>query len=57
MSERKETATDRYKKKTIKQFKFELNRNTDAELLEWFEAQPNKQGLIKALLKKEMGAK
>ncbi len=44
----------KWKKENAKIFAFRLYRNTDADLLAWFEKQENKQGLIKRLLREEM---
>ena len=43
-----------YVKRTYKQIKFELNRNTDKDLIEFLETVDNKQGLLKRLLREEM---
>lgn len=42
-----------YEKRTVKQCKFELNKNTDADIIEFLETVDNKQGLIKRLLREE----
>lgn len=36
------------------QFRLKLNKNTDAELIEWLNSQPNKQGYIKELMLADM---
>ena len=46
-----------YIKRSYKQIKFELNKNTDADILDFLETVPNKQGLIKKLLREEMARK
>lgn len=51
---RKETPQDRYKKKNIKQVKLDLNINTDQDIIEWLDKQPNKQGTIKQLIRREI---
>lgn len=43
-----------YLKKTIKQIKFGLNRNTDADIIEFLNGVDNVQGLLKRLLREEM---
>lgn len=48
-----ETSQARYSKKNIRQFIIRLNYNTDTEVLEMLENEPNKQGLIKRLLYEE----
>lgn len=51
---RKETPQDRYKKKNIKQVKLDLNINTEQDIIEWLNKQPNKQGKIKELIRREI---
>lgn len=46
-----------YIKRAYKQIKLELNKNTDADILDFLETVPNKQGLIKKLLREEMARK
>ena len=53
-SMRKETPQDRYKKKNIKQVKLDLNINTEQDIIEWLNKQPNKQGTIKQLIRREI---
>ena len=53
---RKETPQERYKKKSIKQVKLDLNINTDQDIIEWLEKQTNKQGTIKKLMRREIEA-
>ena len=36
------------------QFKMKLNKKTDADILEWLNQQPNKQGYIKQLIRADM---
>ncbi len=43
-----------YLKRSYKQIKFELNRNTDKDILEFLDTVDNKQGLLKRLLREEM---
>lgn len=45
-----------YMKENVKQIKFGLNKKTEADLLDWLEQQPNKQGYIKELIRKDMEA-
>lgn len=47
-------AIAKYKKKAVKKYLIELNRSTDADLIEFLDAQSNKQGLIKQLLREHM---
>ena len=50
--ERKETPQERYEKANIIQVKFKVNKRTDGDIIEWLEKQGNKQGAIKALIRK-----
>lgn len=43
-----------YQKENIKQIKINLNKKTDAKLIEHLEKQPNKQGYIKKLIADDM---
>ena len=43
-----------YSKNTLKQIKFVLNTNTDTDIIEWLDAQPNKQGYIKELIRADI---
>ncbi len=43
-----------YQKDNIKQIKINLNKRTDAALIEHLEKQPNKQGYIKKLITDDM---
>lgn len=43
-----------YEKRTVKQYKYELNKNTDADIIAFLETVDNKQGLIKKLLREEI---
>ena len=45
-----------YAKDKLKQIKFTLNKETDADILEWIEKQENKQGYLKELIRKDMEA-
>lgn len=47
-------AIAKYQKENIQALKLKFNRKTEASLLEWIEAQPNKQGYIKDLIRKDM---
>ena len=43
-----------YAKEKMQQVKLTLNKGTDADLLAWLEKQPNKQGYIKTLIRKDI---
>ena len=43
-----------YAKENTQQIKFVLNKNLDADIIEWLRTKPNKQGYIKDLIRKDM---
>lgn len=47
-------AQRKYNKENIKQVKIDVNLNTEQDVLGWLEAQDNKAGAIKALIRKEI---
>lgn len=50
----KTKAVLKYKKKSIKQMKLDLNRNTDSDIINFLDQCENKQGYIKALIREDM---
>lgn len=44
----------KYDKKNTTQFRMKLNNNTDKDILDWLSNQPNKQGAVKSLIRKEL---
>ena len=44
----------KYDKKNTTQFRMKLNNNTDKDILDWLSNQPNKQGAVKYLIRKEL---
>lgn len=48
------TAAIKYNAKNVKQIKLNLNRKTDADIIEYLEKVDNTQGLIKDLIRKNM---
>lgn len=46
-----------YNKETYKQFKFNVNRNTESDLIEYIETLPNKNQYIKDLIRRDMESK
>ncbi len=48
------SANKRYAQKALRQFKIDINRNTEPDLLEWIESQENKAGYIKRLIREDM---
>lgn len=53
-TEAQKRARDKYNKEHYKVVNFKLNKETEKEILEHLEAQPNKQGYIKELIKQDM---
>ena len=54
VSDAKKAAKARYDAKTAYKVSLKLNTNTDAELIELLKSQPNVQGFLKELIRKEM---
>ena len=51
----KKSAYDQqYAKEKIQQVPFRLNRDLDADIIEWLNKQPNKQGYLKQLIRADM---
>lgn len=48
------TPQERYDKKNTVQFKMKLNRKTDADILKKLSEVKNKQGYVKALIRKDI---
>lgn len=44
----------RYYDKTMKQFKIDLNKNTDADIIAKLESVPNKAGYVKQLIRADI---
>lgn len=53
-TEAQKKARDKYNKEHYKVVNFKLNKKTEKDILEYLEAQPNKQGYIKELIKQDM---
>ena len=47
-------AWKRYRKDNVKPDGFNLNKNTDADLIEWLESQPNRAAYLKRLIREDM---
>ena len=47
-------ASDRYQRDHIRQYNLRLNERTDPDLIRFLETIPNRQGLIKSLLRTEL---
>ena len=45
---------DQYQKENIKQVKFKLNKNLDADLIDWIESQENVNAYLKRLVSEDM---
>ena len=52
--EKKYEPQERYDKANTVRVAIKLNKNTDADILEYLEKSGNKQGLIKALIRQEI---
>ena len=50
-------ASMKYNKANVKQIKMNLNRKTDADIIQFLEDEPNVQGLIKQLIREHMKTK
>ena len=53
-TEGQKRAKERYDKKNTVQLHFKLNKRTDADILEHLKRIGNKQGYVKALIRKDM---
>lgn len=47
-------AVARYDSENTMQIKMKLNRKTDADIIEWLNSQDNRQGYLKALIRKDI---
>ena len=54
LNEAQKRANAKYKKKTYYNVGFQLNKATNQDLIEWLEAQPNKTGYLKELIRADM---
>lgn len=45
---------NQYQKKAYKMYTFRINRNKYADLIDWIDSQPNKQGYIIDLIRSDM---
>lgn len=52
-TEAQKKAAAKYNSAMIKQLKLNLNKKTDKDIISILEAKPNKQGYIKALIRKD----
>lgn len=50
-------AAVKYNSKNVKQVKINLNRKTDADIIQFLANEPNVQGLIKQLIREHMKTK
>lgn len=53
-SEAQIRASMKYNSRMVKQIKLALNKETDADVIEWLEQQENMQGYIKKLIREDM---
>lgn len=47
-------AWKRYRKDNVKPVGFNLNKNTDADLIEWLDQQPNRAAYLKRIIREDM---
>lgn len=47
-------ASMKWHKKHLTQIKFNLNNETESDIIEWLETKPNKQGYIKELIRADI---
>lgn len=52
--ENKKNYDVKYAKENLQQVRLSLNKETDADLIEWINQQPNKQGYLKRLIREDM---
>ena len=57
MSDSRTSAQERYLAKAIRRYALNINRNTDADILEHLEKLDNVQGYIKALIRSDLERK
>lgn len=53
-SEAQKAAVRRYQQRTTYPVKLKLNIRTDADIIQWLEQQPSKQGAVKRLIKRDI---
>lgn len=53
-TEASKRASKRYAQKNVKAYTLQLNKKTDADIITWLEVQSNKQGYLKALIRKDL---
>ena len=51
-SEAQKRANQRYKERTRVQFNMDLNKETEADIIDWLESQDSKRGAVKELIRK-----
>lgn len=47
-------AVKKHRKKAVKQYLFQVNKRTDADIIKKMESVPNKTGYIKGLIRKDI---
>lgn len=52
--ERKITPQERYKKKNVKQIKFDCVKTTESDIIKKLDSVPNKAGYIKSLIRADI---
>ncbi len=56
-TEARRRANQKYDAQNTRQIKMKLNITTDADILQWLDAQENKQGAIKEAIRDKIGKK
>lgn len=56
-TEAQKKARDKYNKENYKVVNFKLHKTNDKDIMEHLEAQPNKQGYIKELIRRDIKEK
>jgi len=56
LKQQKVKASIKYNAKNVKQIKINLNRKTDADIIDYLEKADNVQGLLKDLIRQDMNS-
>lgn len=54
-SQARNKATQKYIKNNYRRMRLDLNKNTEQEMIDFLESQPNVNAYLKELIKKDMG--
>lgn len=53
-NEKKSKYDQKYMRDNVMSFRFQINRKTEPDILEWFNQQPNRNGYLKRLIREDM---